>query len=80
MVHGSTHRFILFTDHVYKTTMKLSDYFGQVDSGRNINIQAYAIVKASRSRPIQNCVKSHDVEFSTPKLEVKVCVGYDVIF
>jgi len=59
--------------------LKPEDYLSHLDEGRCISIQAYAFVEATRSRPMQNCVKAHSIMFGTPVLEVEVRVYLCII-
>ena len=52
--------------------IKHSDYVGNLEEENCMCIQAFAMVKKSRSRPEESCVKSHDVEFVDPNLQIKV--------
>ena len=55
--------------------MKHTDYVGNLEPENCMCIQAYAMVEKTRRRPMESCVKSHDVEFGEPELNVKVsCV------
>lgn len=58
----------------YEAILKSEDYLKHLGDERCMNLQAFAFVDATRSRPQQNCVKAHEVELVMPTLEVKVCL------
>lgn len=70
---------VYLTEHEFNVTLKHVDYLPCIDDGREMEIQAYAFVKAKRSRPPQNCIKSHTVEFGAPTLEVEVGSFQDLV-
>ncbi|XP_053402043.1 annulin-like [Mercenaria mercenaria] len=59
-------------EYEFKCTLKSTEYLPKIDSGRNMNIQAFALVKKTRSRNMQNCVKEHDIELGAPTLNIEM--------
>ena len=68
--------YILFTEYEFQYVLKHTDYMGKLEEEKCMCMQAYAIVEKTRRRPMESCVKSHDIEFGDPELKVKVSIKH----
>ena len=60
------------TEYEFTTLLKHTDYVGNLEPENCMSFQAYAMVEKTRRRPMESCVKEHDIEFGEPELKVKV--------